>query len=457
MTRLRILYSSNAFFSPSGYGVQGGSLLPRLQKLACVEDVRQLAWYGLQGGAMEVNGIKCYPGGFDPYGNDVIGPTAKDMNANLVITLIDAFVLQDVAQKVAPALFAPWFPIDHDPIPDAVLRGIAGAYRPLVYSKWAAQMMAQRGLNCTYIPHGIEPAVMKILPAEERRKLRHEAGIPQDAFLAVMVAANKGYPDRKAFQHQFRAFAMFAAEHPDAMLYVHTLYSPEMQGLDLVALANNLGIAHKVRFPPRETYKKGYPHDYVASVYNAGDVLLAATMSEGFGIPIIEAQACGLPVLVTDFSAMPELARWGFRVPPLDYVWTPLNAWQAWPDARAIYQGLQWAYAERQAPDLLARRQAVSAQIHAEYGWDVIVEQYWQPFLEEAAAHLEKPVPLPLRAWQPPPPPAPIVTELKKNAAAEPPVVEQTPMRWAGDTQSTTLLEAPVGMRWAGDTGNGNG
>ena len=59
---LRILYSSNAFWSASGYGVQGRSLLPRLAELPEVggrDNIAMFAWYGLQGGVHNVEGSAC--------------------------------------------------------------------------------------------------------------------------------------------------------------------------------------------------------------------------------------------------------------------------------------------------------------------------------------------------------------------------------------------------------------
>ena len=40
---------------------------------------------------------------------------------------------------------------------------------------------------------------------------------------------------------------------------------------------------------------------------NAIDVLLHPSQTEGFGLTVVEAQACGTPVLVNDCTSMPEL------------------------------------------------------------------------------------------------------------------------------------------------------
>lgn len=43
-------------------------------------------------------------------------------------------------------------------------------------------------------------------------------------------------------------------------------------------------------------------------LYNAATVLLYTTLYEGFGLPIVEAMACGTPVITSNVSSMPEIA-----------------------------------------------------------------------------------------------------------------------------------------------------
>lgn len=396
MANLRVLYSSNAMWAASGYGVQGKSLLPRLAALPEIggrENVAQFAWYGLQGGIHTVNGFRIYPQGADPYGNDVIEAYTKHWQAHLVISLIDVWVMRDTARKVHPAFWCPWLPIDHDPVPEAVLRSLEGAYMPLTYAKWGHTMLSAAGVDNTYIPHGIEPKVYYVHDDQDKVREFRDKNFGAPEHLTVMVAANKGFPDRKAFQVQLRAWAKFAEDKPGAKLYIHTEPTNIYGGIEFAALVKALGIQDRTIFPDRLQYHVGIPAEYLSVIYNSADAFLGAAMSEGFGIPIIEAQACGVPAIVTDFSAMPELVRWGYSVAPADMIWTPMNAWQAWPSAPGVASALQSLYDEwegfgKQWP--LEKRKATSGAIHKEYDWDSIVADQWAPLITRLSGDWER-------------------------------------------------------------------
>lgn len=388
---IRVMYSSNAPWTASGYGVQGASLAPRIAELPEVggrENFGIFAWYGLQSGRHNWNGFSIYPAGNDPYGNDIVGRHVKGFGANMLISLIDVWVMKNTAQAIAPALWLPWLPIDHDPVPQRVLDSLQGAYLPLTYAKWGHQMLADAGVPNTYIPHGVETSIYRVLPREEALNFKRMMTRIDDAHLTIMVAANKGFPDRKAFTTQLPAWAEFAKDKPHARLYIHTEPTQIYGGVDFGALLADLGIQDKVLFPDRYDNFLGLPQQYLAMVYNAGDVLMGAAMSEGFGIPLVEAQACGTPIITTDFSAMPELVRWGVAVPPLTRIWTPMNSWQVLPDPRHIRTALEafhqlWLDNGRDLP--LDKRIETQNAIHAEYSWDTIVREQWSPLITRLA------------------------------------------------------------------------
>jgi glycosyltransferase involved in cell wall biosynthesis len=64
----------------------------------------------------------------------------------------------------------------------------------------------------------------------------------------------------------------------------------------------------------------GYvPEDDLALIYNAADLFVYPSLYEGFGLPILEAMACGVPVITSNIASMPEIAGdAGIFVTPTD-------------------------------------------------------------------------------------------------------------------------------------------
>lgn len=374
----------------SGYGGPSTALMPRLAELPEIggrQNVAQLAWHGLESQVIHLDGFRIYPKGKEPYGNDIIGHHTRDFGANWVVTLIDTWVLSRTAEEVKPALWTPYLPIDMTMPAQRILDGLEGAHLPLVFSKWGVEELKRVGVESQYIPLGVEPSVFRILPDDEVAHFK-AMSMQGAEHLTVMVAANQAFPSRKAFEVNIPAWAAFAKDKPGAKLYLHTNPYIDDGGLDIVALVQELGILDKVMFPSRYQYKMGYPPQFLALVYNAADVLLAASRGEGFGIPIVEAGACGTPVITTNFSSMPELVRWGHAVGYVARDRTYLNAWQVIPDEAEITLRLNELYAEweacggRKDPE---RRAATQDAIHAEYGYDVIVRDFWRPLARRLA------------------------------------------------------------------------
>ena len=123
----------------------------------------------------------------------------------------------------------------------------------------------------------------------------------------------------------------------------------------------------------------------MAQLYNCFDVLSLASMGEGFGIPLIEAQACGIPVVSCDNTAMTELTFAGVCIPKARQYpwWTPLASWQMIPQIGAILDAYVDLY--EQITRTPGRRQELAQVARAgamQYDWDRVVADFWKPFLD---------------------------------------------------------------------------
>lgn len=378
---MRILWSSNAVWANSGYGIQAKHLLPAFQAMG--HDVAQHAWYGLMGGTLNLNGIVIYPAGMDQYGNDIVEAHAKHFKADVVISLMDAWVLNEYGKK--KMRWIPYMPIDHDPIPSKVLRAIEGAFRVASYAEYGERALNGAGIANTYIPHGVN---CEVYAPADTRAAKESFKFDPDAFVVGMVAANKGFPSRKAFPENLQAVARFKDRYPQRKvhLYLHTFEGTQQGGIDFNSLLPELGFAaDEVTFCNQYQYICGMMDEtYMARAYNAMDVLLGASMSEGFGIPLVEAQACGTPVIAGEWTSMRELVFAGRCVTYAQRFWTPLNAWNYLPSIESIVSALEWAYDAQ--GDEGERRVARAGAL--DYDWKRITEGYWQPFLDDVAREI---------------------------------------------------------------------
>lgn len=395
---MKILWSSNAFWASTGYGVQASSILPRFQALG--HEVAQFAWYGIQGAMVNFNGIQIYPAVYQHWGVDVLQGHVRHFGADVVISLQDIWPLpDDYADLCRPAEWVCWFPIDSQPVAARVVQMATKARYPLTYSKFGYDEARRAGIaHLEYIPHGVETGVFH---PGDKQTARQKLGFPEDAFVATMVAANKGVPSRKAFPENLRAFQMFREAHPElnCILYLHTLQSTEAGGVDFKALTRSLGIPDAtLRYVDQYAYKAlGIGADFLAYVYQASDVLLAASMSEGFGIPIIEAQACGCPVITSNYTSMPELTFNGYSVDPVQLMWlpSPLNTWSCVPSVSGIYQAIEQIHARSAAES--SERNAYGADIvRANYDWDLLVRDWWVPYLSKIEQDIRQASALPV-------------------------------------------------------------
>ena len=383
---IRILWYSNAPFVPTGYGTQTAQAVTRLIKEG--HEVAIHAMYGLEGVSSNWNGIKMYPRGMAPYSDDVLVAHGMDWaNGNpklpaLIMTLFDVWPLKSKSLDMVKNI-ASWVPIDHAPCPADVVDWCKKPnVKPIAMSLFGQKMLNDADVECFYVPHGIEDVFnpdAKMVNGDRTFTGRELMGIPDDKFVVMMNAANKGAsPSRKSFAENLLAFGIFAQDKPDAILYLHTEKDGAMGGVNLNHLLHACGIREdQYKIVDQYAYRTGFPQQALAALYTASDVLLACSMGEGFGIPVIEAQACGTRVIVSDYTAQPELVGVGSAVAIQPFWDAHQKSWFCTPQVPSIVEALIDAY---EAPRGVSEEAVAFA---SQYRADSVYEAYWRPIMKE--------------------------------------------------------------------------
>jgi glycosyltransferase involved in cell wall biosynthesis len=129
-------------------------------------------------------------------------------------------------------------------------------------------------------------------------------------------------------------------------------------------------------FPNPLDYRIGVDPKHLAALYTGMDVLLAPSYGEGFGVPTIEAQACGTRVIGSGWAATPDLVSEDCWLVEGQPQWdSALNAWWQIPKVGSIVEALKLAYAEGKT------KSDKSIQMAKIYDVENVWNNHWLPTL----------------------------------------------------------------------------
>ena len=383
---MRIGWYSNSPHIPSGYGQQTAQVLLRMK-----QDGHEVASVSNFGAAASINwqGIPVFADGLKQYSLDIF-PAQLKAWGGISIGLFDAWPMMPVAQQLKDLNLAWWVPIDHDPVPPGVVDffNASGAFA-IAMTRFGEEQLLKRGIpkeRVTYIPHAIDTKEMFTDVGQGARK---QMGIPEDAHLIVMNAANRGrLPIRKAFAENLLALTEHMKKHSDAFAYIHTEPEGISDGMNLGRYLNFIGAPmDRFRWPEPMAFRNGIPTETLKHVYSAASGVLGSSMGEGFGIPTIEAQACGTPAIVSDFAGSAELAGPHSTRIGGQRQWDEFQG-SFWivPNVKEIEAALEKNYQETKAGtvDRIKVR-----EFALQYDADLIYDTHWRPLIELLAARTQ--------------------------------------------------------------------
>lgn len=215
----------------------------------------------------------------------------------------------------------------------------------LTYSDWAGGVLErQSGGKINYLGSSPPSAHPAYKPVADKTEHKRSLGIDPSHKVIGTVMRNQR---RKLYPDLFRAFRKFLdnSGRNDVYLYCHTSY-PDL-GWDIPELLQENGISSKVYFTyicgdtkkpfvslfrgaiAQSPYtgkwngtltnaKLGASYEGLSSIINTFDLYVQYANCEGFGLPQVEAAACAVPVMSTDYSAMESVVRKlkGFPIKP---------------------------------------------------------------------------------------------------------------------------------------------
>lgn len=189
--------------------------------------------------------------------------------------------------------------------------------------------------------------------------VKQKYGIEDEFFLYV-----GGYNPRKNIKSLLLAYAQIK-EKLKKNYKVVILGKPGRSYDDLVKLCDELKICDSCIFT-------GFiPVSDMPWFYNAASVFVYPSLYEGFGLPVVEAMACGTPVITSNITSLPEVAGDGaITVSPEDYEAIGSNLLQLAED-KVLYADMRKKALDRAAM----------------YSWDKTVKETLEVYSKVIGGH----------------------------------------------------------------------
>lgn len=352
MTRKkRILWVNEASFLSTGYSTYGLEVLKRLHatgkydlcELACyasAEDPRSfdLPWGFIS--AMPPKDKEDNP--TSEFGEWKFEEACLQFRPDVVMDVRDWWMME--FQERSPFRhryhWAIMPTVDAAPQDEQWVATFTNADAVFTYSDWAQEVLKEQGRGLINLKPAAPPGadLETLRPVPSKKAHREAMGVDPECLIVGTVMRNQR---RKLYPDLVQAFALFLKTAPEDLakktyLYMHTSW-PDA-GWDIPRLINEAGIAHRcvftywckncgkvfpaffqdartvcrecghqtAMFPNSHT---GISRAVLGQVMNLFDVYVQYANSEGFGMPQVEAAACGVPVMAVDYSAMSDVVR----------------------------------------------------------------------------------------------------------------------------------------------------
>ncbi len=363
---MKLIWLSVAPYAPTGYGLVTREVVSRMIKAGHEVTVATKHFHC---GDVEWHGIHTI------IGTDIgiLNRMLEHGEADYIISLLDDHALEGIPQK-----WISYTPFDTHHIPQSIAKWLIYPEMIIALTRHGQKEIESLGYECFYAPHGVDTNVY--YPDEKKRQEGRENLGWQDNFIIGSVGVNYE-DDRKNFVNLVMAFKKFHDKYDEARLFLSTNPRDTAGNDYLPMVIQNLGLNQMVKWPLPDPYFLGRVTDQnMANRYRQLDLFCMPTRGEGFGIPLIEAEASGLPVVTTGASTGPELCPDQYLIPVQDHEWQWFNKqWRPNVNSQSIYEALERAYNDSNRKEVAKK----GLEFAKTYDWDLVFETYWKPILKE--------------------------------------------------------------------------
>ena len=270
-----------------------------------------------------------------------------------------------------------WIVFESTRVPDHIMQVLHPADQVWVPSHWGQDVLINNGLRreCIWVvPEGINSRQFHPYGRQlynQNRPFR---------FLSVGK-----YELRKSFDETLQAFAQVFGNVPEVELVIKSNYfmNQAEKSRSLQRRIEELGLNNVT------VIWGDVEHDQVADLYRSCDVFVFPTKGEGWGFPLIEAAASGMPIITVPYSGHTEFLN---TIPDsvigVDYVMVPIDCpeykifypdansnWGEWarPDVFSIANAMRYARVNHAILEERALKN--SARIRNQFSWTQSVDQ----------------------------------------------------------------------------------
>jgi glycosyltransferase involved in cell wall biosynthesis len=277
----------------------------------------------------QVPGTKAryFPRKQDYMGFTSVQDAIEDLDADAVYLTADPGSYTAFTQVIPARLpFIGYVPIEGEPIVEYQWRQVLSSLDWFTCTQYGVDVTKKYlDKDIQYAYHGIDP---DFTPDNEARERVRKMFGWEDKFVIICVAQNVR---RKQWPRLIEAVSMLKHQYKqkDVVLYAHTVPFDNywLEGWNLPIVTNAYGVYNEVVFNPKlDKHNAAIPANVsdeipsLVDMYRASDLFVLPSQVEGFGLPIAEAMACGVPVVVTRYGAGWEVASpAGVGVRPHDW------------------------------------------------------------------------------------------------------------------------------------------